>query len=69
MITFSEWPVDYAIGLVYLFNDISTSYGLFNAEILFISKCLIVIVTIYILGLVYLFNGISTPYGLFNAEI
>ena len=56
-------------GLVYLFNGISTPYGLCDAEIWFICKCSIIILTMHRLGLVYLFNGISTPYGLFNAEI
>ena len=32
-------------GLIYLFNGISTPYGLFNAKIWFISKCLIIIIT------------------------
>ena len=35
-------------GLANLFNSISTLYGLFSAKILFISKCLIKIKTIYI---------------------
>ena len=35
-------------GLFYLFNGISTPYGLFKAEIWFIYKCLIIIITIYI---------------------
>ena len=34
--------------LVSLINGISTLHGLFNAEILIISKCLIVIITTYI---------------------
>ena len=50
--------------LIYLFNSISTLYGLFNAKI-----CTSLIITITIFGLVDLFNGISTPYGLFKAEI
>ena len=29
----------FGFGLVYLFNDILTSYGLFNVEIWFICKC------------------------------
>ena len=35
-------------GFVYLFNGISKPYGLYNDEILFICKCLIIIMTIYI---------------------
>ena len=33
--------------LVYLFNGIQTPYGLFNAEILLICKCLMVKMTIF----------------------
>ena len=36
------------VGLVYLFNGISTLYGLFNAEIWLISKYMIIIIIIYI---------------------
>ena len=52
-----------------LLKGISTPYELFNAKILLISKCLIVIITIDRFGLVYLFNGISPLNGLSNAEI
>ena len=37
----SKWSI--SIGLVYLFNGISTPYRLFNAEHRFIRKCLITI--------------------------
>ena len=35
--------------MVYLFNGISIPYGLFDAEIWFIHKCLIVIITIFLM--------------------
>ena len=66
---------------LYLLDGISTLYGLFNAKIKFISKCLITIEESKRreinkggerkgqCGLIYLFKGISTPYGLFNAKI
>ena len=38
-------------------------------QIWLISKCLIIIIIIYILVGLGLFNGISTHYGLFNAKI
>ena len=38
----------YLYGVVYFFNDISTSYGLFNTEIQFICKYLIIYIYIYI---------------------
>ena len=37
--------------LVYLFNGISTPYGLFNTEIISISKCLITIIIIYVFNI------------------
>ena len=46
--------------LVYLFNSISTLYGLFNAK--FNSFGLVWF------DLIYLFNGISTPYGLIKSK-
>ena len=52
--------------LVYLFNGISTPYGLFNTEIWLICKCFIIVISIHLFDLL---NGISTPYGLFNLEI
>ena len=38
-------------GLSNLFNDISTSFGLFNANIWFICECLILNITIFCFGL------------------
>ena len=35
------------LGLVYLFNSISTPYELFNAKIWFFSKCMATIITIF----------------------
>ena len=69
--------------MIYLFNGKSTPYGLLNAEIWFICKCLIVIITIFsifncifkniILSYILIdwlinFNNISTWIGLFYAE-
>ena len=47
-------------------KDTPSTYGLFNAEIWLIYKCVIMIRTMYRLGLVNLFNLISSPCGLFN---
>ena len=58
---------DISVCLVYLFNSISTPSYIISGKIWFISKCLIIIRSIYIwFGL---FNGKLTPYGLFNAKI
>ena len=42
-------PAINEFGLIYLFKGISTSKGLFNADITFISKWLILIITIFAL--------------------
>ena len=57
----------FSFDLIYLFECISTLYGIFNAKIWFIWKLLFVIITIYSFG--FIFNGISSPYGIFNAKI
>ena len=48
-----------SLDVIYLFDDISSSYGIFNTEICF--NCFTYVI--------YLFDGISTPYGVFNTEI
>ena len=47
----------YKEGLFYLFNGISTPYGLFNVIIWLIYKCLIVIITIFSMFIALVLNG------------
>ena len=52
----------YDVGQYTWFNDISTSYGLFNTEIRFIHKCLIMIITIYLIGSQVFLSNINNLY-------
>ena len=52
-----------------LFNGIWTPYGLFNAEIWLICKCLMIIIAIYTFGLGFYLMAYKLLRGLFNTEI
>ena len=54
----TRWWAEF--GLVYFFNGISTPYGLSNAEIWFIYKCLIVMITVFSMFHFIFFNCTSS---------
>ena len=65
-IKFKKW--DHGLSLVFL-TVYQHFMGNLKPKFFFISKCLIIIITIYRFAYVDFFNSISTPYGLFNTKI